>query len=96
MRGQTLDRAAGIGLDVHVLPAWYDVDDMRRCGCCIREICGEEPFAAGNCCRYRAAIRRQLLSKLLADRIACRLLEPDIRHRSRDDFNDRLTAEAAE
>ena len=27
--GQTLDRAAEIGLDVHVLPTWYDVDDAR-------------------------------------------------------------------
>ncbi len=25
---QTLDRAAEIGLDVHVLPQWYDVDDL--------------------------------------------------------------------
>jgi len=25
---QTLDRAAEIGLDVHVLPEWYDVDDL--------------------------------------------------------------------
>jgi rSAM/selenodomain-associated transferase 1 len=26
---QTLERAAEIGLDVHVLPAWYDVDDAE-------------------------------------------------------------------
>ena len=26
---QTLERARGIGLDVHVLSAWYDVDDVE-------------------------------------------------------------------
>jgi hypothetical protein len=26
---QTLERAVEIGLDVHVLPAWYDVDDAK-------------------------------------------------------------------
>ena len=26
---QTLARAAEIGLDVHLLPAWYDVDDVE-------------------------------------------------------------------
>jgi uncharacterized protein len=26
---QTLERAREIGLDVHVLPAWYDVDDLQ-------------------------------------------------------------------
>ena len=26
---QTLERAVEIGLDVHVLPAWYDVDDAE-------------------------------------------------------------------
>jgi rSAM/selenodomain-associated transferase 1 len=26
---QTLERAREIGLDVHILPAWYDVDDLR-------------------------------------------------------------------
>jgi hypothetical protein len=28
--GQTLARAREIGLDVHRLPAWYDVDESMR------------------------------------------------------------------
>jgi hypothetical protein len=37
---QTLARAAEIGLDVHVLPAWYDVDDadaLKRLDAELRE-----------------------------------------------------------
>jgi len=35
--GQTLARAAEIGLDVHVLPEWYDVDEPA----CLRMLCEE-------------------------------------------------------
>jgi len=34
---QTLERAAEIGLPVHILPAWYDVDDAMS----LRRLCGE-------------------------------------------------------
>ena len=34
---QTLERARGIGLDVHMLPVWYDVDDIEG----LRRLAGE-------------------------------------------------------
>ena len=35
--GETLERARGIGLDVHMLPVWYDVDDIEG----LRRLVGE-------------------------------------------------------
>lgn len=35
--GETLERARGIGLDVHMLPVWYDVDDIEG----LRRLAGE-------------------------------------------------------
>jgi uncharacterized protein len=37
---QTLERAREIGLDVHILPAWYDVDDLESLRMLHEEICG--------------------------------------------------------
>jgi uncharacterized protein len=37
---QTLERARGIKLDVHLLPEWYDVDDID----CLRRLHGELPW----------------------------------------------------
>ena len=41
---QTLERAAELGLDVHMLPAWYDVDDAETLRRAARETLGGEPF----------------------------------------------------
>ncbi len=43
---QTLERAAEIGLAVHRLPAWYDVDDVSS----LRRLCADlfEPHAGGD------------------------------------------------
>jgi uncharacterized protein len=35
--GETLERARDIGLDVHMLPVWYDVDDIEG----LRRLAGE-------------------------------------------------------
>jgi rSAM/selenodomain-associated transferase 1 len=37
---QTLERACEIGLDVHILPAWYDVDDLQSLSILHEEIRG--------------------------------------------------------
>jgi uncharacterized protein len=37
--GQTLERALDIGLDVHLLPVWYDVDDIDTLRRLNAEIC---------------------------------------------------------
>ena len=93
---QTLDRAAEIGLDVHVLPSWYDVDDIAALRVLHSELCGESTFAPG-LLPYRAGHTRHLLSKLLAEAgIARRLLEPDIAASHRDDFSDPFMQRAAE
>jgi uncharacterized protein len=42
---QTLDRAAGIGLPVHLLPEWYDVDDCEGIRLLIGELLEGRPFA---------------------------------------------------
>src|SRR4051794_18822779 len=38
---QTLERARKIGLDVYILPAWYDVDDLQSLRTLHEEICGD-------------------------------------------------------
>jgi len=43
--GQTLERAREIGLEVHTLPVWYDVDDMDDLRRLHAELCGDD---AGN------------------------------------------------
>jgi rSAM/selenodomain-associated transferase 1 len=43
---QTLQRAREIGLSVHVLPAWYDVDEVEALRQLHAELCGGRPFAA--------------------------------------------------
>jgi glycosyltransferase A (GT-A) superfamily protein (DUF2064 family) len=39
---QTLERAREIGLEVHRLPVWYDVDDVDGLSRLYSELCGEE------------------------------------------------------
>ncbi len=42
--GQTLARAREIGLPVHVLPTWYDVDDAAALRCLTGELLESRPF----------------------------------------------------
>jgi uncharacterized protein len=63
---QTLHRADEIGLDVEVLPEWYDVDDA----CSLRMLCAEldeaQPAAAG-LRRHAAAHSEKLVRALMTD-----------------------------
>jgi rSAM/selenodomain-associated transferase 1 len=43
---QTLEAARAIGLPVHVLPAWYDVDERDALELLHAELCEGRPFAA--------------------------------------------------
>jgi rSAM/selenodomain-associated transferase 1 len=43
---QTLERAREIGLPVHVLPAWYDVDELDALKLLHAELCAGRAFAA--------------------------------------------------
>jgi uncharacterized protein len=44
---QTLDRAAEIGLPVHILPEWYDVDDCEGIRLLMGELLDGRPFSPG-------------------------------------------------
>jgi rSAM/selenodomain-associated transferase 1 len=44
--GQTMEAAREIGLPVHVLPAWYDVDEVAALRQLHAELCEGQPFAA--------------------------------------------------
>jgi uncharacterized protein len=63
--GQTLARAAEIGLAVHLLPAWYDVDDAQSLSVLYGELFEDRPFARG-LDRHRAAFSARLMRTLLA------------------------------
>jgi rSAM/selenodomain-associated transferase 1 len=43
---QTMEAARAIGLPVHVLPAWYDVDELDALTLLHAELCGGRSFAA--------------------------------------------------
>jgi rSAM/selenodomain-associated transferase 1 len=61
---QTLERAAEIGLAVHVLPEWYDVDDCQTIRFLMEELLEGRAFSAG---LQSAPARHSLaLLKLLA------------------------------
>jgi rSAM/selenodomain-associated transferase 1 len=61
----TLERAAEIGLRVHVLPPWYDVDDVETLNTLRSELCEDVAFSAG--LRPHEAIHSaRLLRALLA------------------------------
>ncbi len=44
---QTLERAGEIGLPVHILPKWYDVDDCESIRVLVGELLERRPFAQG-------------------------------------------------
>lgn len=62
---QTLERAAEIGLDVHTLPAWYDVDDASSLRLLNTELCDGVSFASG-LTPHHAPQTRRLLAMLSA------------------------------
>jgi hypothetical protein len=62
---QTLARAAEIGLSVHLLPAWYDVDDAQSLSVLYGELFEDRPFSRRHD-RHRAASSASLMRTLLA------------------------------
>lgn len=64
--GQTLDRAAELGLESIVLPAWYDVDDAASLARLHRELFGE----GGLPDRYPAPHARSCLRRFFPDAAA--------------------------
>lgn len=76
---QTLARAAEIGLDVHLLPAWYDVDDAAALRLLHGELIADVPFGSGSHARGRArASERQLRQLLDTADLAARLGLPEL------------------
>jgi uncharacterized protein len=77
---QTLVRAREIGLEVHLLPVWYDVDDVDGLHRLYGELCGGDsrPRAAAQPPHY-AAQTAKLISKLWHefDRRAGRAMQVD-------------------
>ncbi len=63
-RVRPLERAAEIGLDVHMLPAWYDVDDAASLRLLKAELCDGVTFASG-LIPIKRCIREPLLLALL-------------------------------
>jgi hypothetical protein len=61
---QTLERAQEIGLPVHVLPTWYDVDDLDALRLLHGELCEGLPFAAG-LQSHRASRTAELMRALM-------------------------------
>jgi rSAM/selenodomain-associated transferase 1 len=63
---QTLDRAAEIGLAVHVLPSWYDVDDIAALRLLRSELCERVSFTS-TLTTHDATHARQLFDGLLRE-----------------------------
>jgi len=61
---QTLERAAELHLPVHMLPTWYDVDDVATLKMLLSELSGGQPFAPG-LSPARAHHTRALMQSLL-------------------------------
>ena len=70
---QTLERAREIGLSVHVLPVWYDVDDADAMRTLCAELCEGISFASDlkpHQARHTATLLRSLIGGTdLADRL---------------------------
>jgi len=61
---QTLERAAELHLPVHMLPTWYDVDDVATLKMLLCELFDGQPFASG-LSPARAHYTRALMQSLL-------------------------------
>jgi rSAM/selenodomain-associated transferase 1 len=63
---QTLERAAEIGLGVHILPEWYDVDDCRSIRVLMGELLEGRPFSASlqpGPARHSQALLQSLIAR---------------------------------
>jgi rSAM/selenodomain-associated transferase 1 len=65
--GETLERARELGLHVHLLPEWYDVDDAASFATLRGELFDGRPFASEWLQPAAARHTRALLMELLAD-----------------------------
>jgi uncharacterized protein len=63
---QTMERAREIGLPVHVLPAWYDVDELEALKLLHAELCEDRSFAA-DLQSHQAPRTAALMRALLGD-----------------------------
>jgi uncharacterized protein len=63
--GQTMTRAQELGLPVHQLPSWYDVDDADALRLLVGELFEETPFRAWGSRPTPAAWTRRELARLL-------------------------------
>lgn len=63
---QTLERAAEIGLAVHLLPPWYDVDDAGALRLLHGEVVWNLPFGTSGLPRGAARHTERLMRRLLA------------------------------
>ena len=79
---QTLERAREIGLSVHVLRAWYDVDDIEALRTLHAELCDGRSFAT-DLAPHPAAHTAALLRRLLAE------TDLDARLRGSDELAER-------
>jgi rSAM/selenodomain-associated transferase 1 len=80
--GQTLERAHEIGLEVHTLPLWYDVDDMNDLRVVHAELCGGDVSDRRTLhTPHYAAATAKLLRALWRDhnfgRVADRIMQAD-------------------
>lgn len=64
---QTLARAAEIGLPVHLLPSWYDVDDADGLRLLSREVLQGQPFRSCGAQQTAARWSRRELTRLYAE-----------------------------
>lgn len=58
---QTLERAAELGLETHILPVWYDVDDAQALGTLAGELFEGRPFARSSLQPHRAPNTTELM-----------------------------------
>jgi uncharacterized protein len=72
---QTLERAAELGLSLHILPTWYDVDDVRALRMLQAELFEGQSFALdlrpNPAPHTRALMQSWLESADFRDRLAC-------------------------
>jgi len=64
---QTIERANEIGLPVHVLPTWYDVDDADGLRLLVQELLRAQPFRTSGKRSTAAFASRQELARLLTE-----------------------------
>jgi rSAM/selenodomain-associated transferase 1 len=64
--GQTLERARELGLAVHQLPSWYDVDDLAAMRLLMGELFEDRPFRVCGSRPTPASWTRRELARLLA------------------------------